>query len=50
MADSNFGADPARPPIAELGRLIGRTDVHESAPTDNRLDEESAMGGFDELP
>jgi hypothetical protein len=51
MADSNFGADPARHPIAELGRLIGRTDVHgKSVPTDNRLDEESAPGGFDELP
>ena len=51
MASKRFRSGRESDPIAELARLIAQADSHEgSAPADNRLREETASDGHDEIP
>ena len=51
MGSKRFRSGRESDPIAELARLIAQADSHEgSAPADNRLREETASDGHDEIP
>jgi hypothetical protein len=51
MDDKRFRSDRERDPIAELARLIAQADTQEeSAPSDNRLRQETVSVDYEETP